>query len=49
MKSTGRGGGTVLIATLTLAAVALSSVGCGIIRPTRGRRGDATQGVRPKA
>ena len=33
--------GTVVIAALTLAAVALSSTGCGIIRPLRQRRGEA--------
>ncbi len=36
--------GRVIITALTLAAVALSSTGCGIIRPLRQRRGEAEHG-----
>lgn len=31
------------VAAMTLAAIVVASSGCGIIKPTRGRRGEATQ------
>jgi hypothetical protein len=35
------GDARLVVALLTLAAVVLSSTGCGIVRPVRGRRGEA--------
>jgi len=37
MKSNGYHNGWAVVAIITLAAVALASTGCGILRPTRGR------------
>jgi hypothetical protein len=43
MISRGHGRATVVIVALALGGVVLASAGCGIVKPTRGRRGEAVQ------